>query len=268
MKNCKKIKEYFIEALYDELADSKLKELNEHLKECKTCSTEYEEMKATLEIMSQKSEEKPDEKFWDEFTDNVLNNVKSEKKIFVMPRWSLQLAGAAAMIIMGIFIGRYMNITPAPEQPIVNNQVNTDTQIHQAAVTRQAAQYLEKSKIILLGIINMDTDVIQKQSMDFSHQKKISRDLIHKAAVLKKNLSGTDQLRLKTLISELELILMQISNYELEFDVPAIELIKSSVDNRGILLKINVEEMIMFNQQPEQKNRKKQEKKKENKTRI
>ncbi|MCK5078200.1 MAG: hypothetical protein KAR38_17595, partial [Calditrichia bacterium] len=184
MKNCKKIKVFFVEALYDELAAPQLTQLQEHLKECRKCASQYEEMKTTLGLMSQKTEEKPTEEFWKKFTDNVMEKIEKKNKkssFFVMPKWSLQLAGAAALVIMGIFIGRYIKATPVVEQSIANNYVNTQAGVYPAAVTRQAAQYLEKSKILLLGVVNMDTEGVKQQSMDFSHQRKVSRDLVHQA---------------------------------------------------------------------------------------
>ena len=48
---------------------------------------------------------------------------------------------------------------------------------------------------------------------------------------------------LRALIDDLEVILLQIANLEAEHDVPAIELVRSGVDRRGILLKIQVEQM-------------------------
>ena len=45
------------------------------------------------------------------------------------------------------------------------------------------------------------------------------------------------------MVSDLEVILMQIANLESDYDLPAIEMVKSGVERRGIFLKINIEEM-------------------------
>ena len=44
-------------------------------------------------------------------------------------------------------------------------------------------------------------------------------------------------------MTDLEVILLQIANLETEYDLPTIEMVKSGVDRRGVLLKINIEEM-------------------------
>ena len=44
-------------------------------------------------------------------------------------------------------------------------------------------------------------------------------------------------------MTDLEVILLEIANLETEYDLPTIEMVKSGVDRRGVLLKINIEEM-------------------------
>jgi hypothetical protein len=48
---------------------------------------------------------------------------------------------------------------------------------------------------------------------------------------------------LRDLVGELELIMMQIANLETAGDMDAVELIRSSVDDRDVMLKINLEKM-------------------------
>jgi len=48
---------------------------------------------------------------------------------------------------------------------------------------------------------------------------------------------------LRLLVSDLEVILLQIANLESEHNLSTIEMVQSGVDRRGILLKINLEEM-------------------------
>ena len=66
---------------------------------------------------------------------------------------------------------------------------------------------------------------------------------VKEAAFLKTELTSPDQQRLHNLIADLEVILLQIANLESQIDVDGIEMVKSGVDRRGILLKINLEEM-------------------------
>ena len=61
--------------------------------------------------------------------------------------------------------------------------------------------------------------------------------------MLKDDLTDANRRKLYQLVSDLEVILLQIANLESQNDLPAVEMIRSGVDRRGILLKINLEEM-------------------------
>ena len=72
--------------------------------------------------------------------------------------------------------------------------------------------------------------------------------MVKEAGLLKQQLKTPAQHRLRELIIELEVILLQIANLETANDLTGIELIKSGIDRNGILLKINLEEMKESNQ--------------------
>jgi len=67
-----------------------------------------------------------------------------------------------------------------------------------------------------------------------------SRELVQEASWLKGELSGGHHRRLQELISDLEVILLQIANLEEESDISAIELMQDGVKSRGILFKIHL----------------------------
>ena len=122
----------------------------------------------------------------------------------------------------------------------------TETRLAETEVQRVSQRtynYLEKSKVLLLGVVNMDDEYGQSDQLDLKPQQKLSRELIHEAAYLKKVLDNSDQRRLQALVGELERILLQIVNLEETYDLESVDLIKTSVRRNGILLKINVEEM-------------------------
>ena len=79
--------------------------------------------------------------------------------------------------------------------------------------------------------------------LNLTRQQEIARELIDESSALKAELTDADQRLLRVLIDDLEVILLQIANIEAGYDVPAIEMVKSGVDRRAILLKINLTEM-------------------------
>jgi hypothetical protein len=60
---------------------------------------------------------------------------------------------------------------------------------------------------------------------------------------LQADLEGPDQQRLRELVADLEVILLQIANLEAQHDMPGIEMVQHGVERSAILLKINLEEM-------------------------
>lgn len=264
MKTCRTYRVLFMDAFYHELDRVQMREFEEHLKQCAACRTEYKKMKSALEIMSQKKETEPDPVFWNGYWTRLMKRMETGESLnhrrmspgslgaiisHFVSGWGYRMAGAAALITIGIFIG-YLHFGPTA-QNIISPEGLAESQaykIRQAAINQQALQYIERSKILLLGLVNLDTDRIDPSAMDFSRQKEISRDLITEAVSFKKQLKGADYLRLLNLISELEMLMLQICNYEEKFDLPAIELIKNGVENQAILLKINIAEMMLSDQ--------------------
>jgi hypothetical protein len=53
-------------------------------------------------------------------------------------------------------------------------------------------------------------------------------------------LKGPGQRRLRELVADLETVLLQIANLESGNDLEAVEFVKQGVENRGLLLKINL----------------------------
>jgi hypothetical protein len=156
------------------------------------------------------------------------------------PKWTYQLAVGLSLLIIGIFIGRfYFN----PNSSIENNLTTLDPDKNniQLASTAKATRYIDRSKVLLLGLVNMDAEDVSP--INLQQQKRISRELITVAAELKKELSSPADRRLKGLVSDLEVILLQIANIESEYDLSWIDLVKTGVDQRGIFLKINIQKM-------------------------
>jgi hypothetical protein len=257
MANCKKYNRMFEKALYGELNAKDLNKLKLHFEECDSCKNEYLELNETLELYKNTDLVEPNPIFMNKLLDNLLpeleniNNSKSSvfviiSKIknwfYIQPKWTYQLATSLSLIIIGIFIGRFYFESNSIKENIVAEKKSDKNNIVLASEVK-AARYLDRSKVLLLGLVNMDTDVKDIEPSSFQQQKRISRELVTVAAELRKELSIPSQRRLKELVSDLEVILLQIANIESEYDLSWIDLVKSGVDKRGIFLKINIQKM-------------------------
>jgi hypothetical protein len=156
----------------------------------------------------------------------------------------VRLAGLAAILVFGILIGRYIFITSPSDTTLTEGPLiggRTPTEIRN--IDFRTTQLFEKSKILLLGLVNSDPVDNPQDKMNFTVHRQASQDLIREASYLKDNLVTNKQRRLEKLIEELEIILLEIANMEEKEDIPGIEMLKSSIEGQGVLMKLNIQEM-------------------------
>jgi len=110
-------------------------------------------------------------------------------------------------------------------------------------LVQRTQNYIERSKTMLLAIVNFDQENDDPFTLGLPYQRQVSQELVQEAAWIKSGLADSRERRLQELVTDLEVILLQIANLEAESDLEAIELVKDGVENRGILLKINLADM-------------------------
>lgn len=256
--NCKVCKNIFIEAFYGELENDRQQAFDAHLTGCENCAAAFRELHATLQILSKREQPQADPAFLDGFWTRLAPELEKASRpvkyngrfrfnflpeILFTQKWIWGLAGAAALLVLGILIGKYYfsaAITPtqfAEEQPV------SPPDAQYAMVANRSQRYLERSKVLLLGLVNSEPAENDSSVLILPYKKQLSRELVQEAHVLKQELSDTRQPRLEKLVADIEMILLQIANLEETQDLPAVEMIRSSVDRKGILLKINLEEI-------------------------
>lgn len=253
MNTCETIRELFVEALYNELQGENARRLETHLKDCPACAAELAAMRSTLKIMDGRVRPEPETAFWANFDaklqarikESAMPEARPETKIVPfrrrIPQWAWQAAAALILVGLGVVIGRsYLKVEP-PVQTVRKTQPAAP--VHTVSADVETKRFLERSEVLLLGVVNTDPSNEEVYSSDIEHQRKVSRDLIQEASLIKGKLSDPRQRRLRELVSDLEVILLQIANLEAEQDQPEIEVLKNGVDRKGLLLKINLEQM-------------------------
>ena len=170
---------------------------------------------------------------------------------FSVPRWGLGAAGAAFFLALGIFLGRSFfgpRADLSPAALVTSTETSPPGQLGlwsgrvEPQLALRASRYLRRSRVILLAVVNADPSVGDFFSLSLPLQKKSSEELAQEAAGLKKELRRSDP-RLERLVSELELILLQIANLKPQTDVSAVEVIKAGIESRDIFFKIDLSEV-------------------------
>jgi len=259
MNRCKQSKDLFDEALYRELNKEQKLLLENHLRECPKCRSEFEKANRMLNFMKKKVRQEPGSAFWDNYWEKLRDRMEKENllqteigkkretfsRIFQFlnfsPRWVVQAAAALVLVVIGIFIGRVI-FPPAKEPvkqmdqlPVFVSGYEPGTKLYQ-----RTHNFIERSKVILLAMINFDPKTEDSYVLNLPYQQRISRKLLQQAVGLKTELSDLDQRQLSDLVSDLEVILLQVANLESDSDISAIELVKNGVKIRGVLFKMQL----------------------------
>lgn len=254
MKDCTRCEKLFDKALYNELSPSEKEFFNSHIAVCGECSANYSGMLHTLELVKSSEREEPAEGFMENFWDELEPKLSTDKKIKAVSKFNWQnvlgfnfplpykLAGVALILILGIFIGRFWTTGGG----IGNSQAITGNGNSRNSLNVETARYLERSKILLLGIMNFNPATDDAETISLPHIQKISRELVGEAPALKSRLKENSRQQLSKLVSDLQLILMQIANMEKKNDIDGIELVKAGVNSSGIFLKINIQQLQQF----------------------
>jgi hypothetical protein len=246
----------FDEAYYEELDAEQRYFFDKHLLVCPKCKSGFAEMASTLKVMAKKIRPEPGQTFWDDYWNRLENRMKEEKSdqpkpeprwrtfprtLSFAPRWAFQAAAALLLVVFGVFIGKTVF---SPSAQVIQQARQESGYVSQqqpgAELIRRTQNYIERSKLILLAIVNFDPKTEDPYGLNFPYQQQISRQLVKEAAFIRDGLADSNQRRLQGLITDLEVILLQIANLESGQDFDALELVKEGVDSRGILLKINL----------------------------
>lgn len=258
MINCRTSKDRMIEALYGELGPTEKERFDEHLRSCPECASEYSVLGATLRLMDKRERPDPGPEFWDGYWDRLSRRMVWEeagevprtsfgarlvRALSGIPRWSYQAAGAAALLLVGILIGSRLITPPAPVSPSYRGAVESGALPVTAGPVVQAENFIERSKVLLLGLVNYDPATEDAYAFDLGRKKTMSRELAAEAPAIRGALKERGQRRLRGLVADLEVIMMQIANLESGQDLEGVELVKQGVDRKGIFLKIDFDRM-------------------------
>jgi hypothetical protein len=260
MNKCARCRGLAAGALYDDLSPEERASFEAHIAACASCAAEYRAMTETKTAFDRRERPDPGPEFWDGYWDRLEKRLDAEpspapaardargrgvRLCPLFPAWAFRAAGAVALLVAGILIGRILLRPPAPRLARSSPAAAAPAPgVEQAsAPAARARNYFDRSKLILLGLVNYDPAVSDTYGLDLPRQKRLSRELVNEAASLKSDLKAPAQRRLRELVSDLETILVQIANLESANDLDGVELAKRGVEEKGIFLKINLTEM-------------------------
>lgn len=255
MRQCSEYRELFSLALYNELSSDDRDDLDRHLAGCPSCEAEFSSLRQLLRVMNEREFPEPSEAYWTEYWNRLKQSIDADPhaarqahrfRPSALPAWAYGIA-AILLVGVGIYLGRNYFVTPPPplqQTSIAIPPPATDT------VDTRALEYFERSKNLLIGLVNLDKE--HESSIDLTRHQQRSRDLVNEGVMLKAALNKPDQQQMRQLVLDLEIVLQQLANIEVRPGVPAVQLVKKGVDQKSLLLKINLEEMRAMLRRPKQ----------------
>jgi hypothetical protein len=226
-------------------------DLERHLAVCPDCRAEAKGLKEIAMASGRRWKPDPGPEYWEGYWDRLQARMMREdaQPAAEQPgrtdsssnrrRFWLKLAmpaAAAALLAAGILIGRFGS------RPVPGPRLRADV-VQASDLEIRTGRYLDRSKRILLALVNYAPGTKDAYGLDLPGQKEASRSLVREASGLKSELAKNKSKRLEKLVGDLQTILRQIANLEAENDLAAVDIARAGVEGRDIIFKINMAEM-------------------------
>lgn len=248
-----------IDALTGEITAEQQQLLNEHLQTCASCRTDYEHILFANQFTRNYTRPAVTADFWQKSLDDLqaaLNQRPKTRLAFSLrfkpqpakispERFFKPIIAVTALCI--ILCSAFYHFSKKPDQVINDKTFTSDFK----NIQNQAMRCLEQSKLLLLGFSNYDQEELPPSPALSEKQVQMSRELITRVSALQNDLDPVAQKKLVQLLSDLEVILLQIANLDSLHDTRSIEIIQHSVDRKSILFKINMEELQLLDEKLE-----------------
>jgi len=251
MKACKKYQPLIASRWFGDLTADENRALSAHVEVCAACRETLSDGLETIHQIGRPSRPELPRHFWEGFWGRLATRMAAAEQAppppllarlrsLVHAPWppALRLAAAAAIFVAGILVSR-MFWPASPTEQIAQ----APRPIAVTPADARTDDLLSRTKVLFIGVSNLDPGAIQSGELNFAPQRQASRQLLAEAAALRKDPRAAKDRQLVQLVDQLEMVLLQIANLEVGHDLSAVELVRTSIDHEGLLLKINIEEM-------------------------
>jgi hypothetical protein len=253
MTVCQEYQEKMALAIFGDLDPADERALKSHMELCERCAEEYATMAAALQVVEETKPPRPApatlDGLWEKLepeldavdarargrTHRLLSSLRPEWGIEPrMPGWALPLAAALAVAVAVVFVSR---IPSDRTQPIETQAaVDTDTQ-------ERVNAFLVRSEALVMGISNLDPRRIEPTGYVLSAERRAARELTREAEALRNDLTPGGDQRLVALVTDLEIIFLQVSNIRERRARADLEMVQVALERRGVLFAMSLEEM-------------------------
>ena len=212
-------------------------------------------MSWTLGVMGQREAPAPDAAYWKGYWNELSGRLEPPRRRTILPDWHawfpplvhpvrpawISVAAAVLLVATGIFIGQ-SGFFGRPETGTAMQATVFDPGLV-AEFNELAADYMKRSKMVLLGLNNFDTRLDDPAALDITRQRDLSQELLFQGRLLRSHQVAAADPRLQILIDEIERVLLQVANSRGEDPRWTIQMVQEGIDKNSILLRITLVEI-------------------------
>ena len=256
MKKCHEMEMMFAEAIAGELDPAAQARFDAHLRDCNACQSEYDEMAQTLALVNKRKRPEISEDYWDSYWDKLekkgLPKPKTDSKIMRLGQHLTLMisdyrklaypAAAVLLVLFGIFLGKVFFSTdngqliiPRTDRPFVQSSSELNSQFRYQPII---SNHIDSVKPIFAEYANYRPD--EEQGTDLLVVKKsLLKKLVLQNYYLKRIAKKTDDAQLKSVIEDMEFILLEMINSG-ESETEKINSVKFMLNGSDLLFKMNM----------------------------
>lgn len=265
MRSHRTIREDLYEYLKDDLPEPRRQKIESHLRTCATCRDELAAMRTAAGLLTEhtrKASDQRGEMYWQYFAGKVVQRIENgetaQEEPGIVQRFlglvtehrkpfGIGFASALSLVMIGFALWTLWLSPSEPgmrEQSLAQERTGAEVaSVRNVSLEARTRDYLDQSKILLIGIMNTDPAGLQELRPLIGRQREVSKTLASESQSLAASLSEPSQRRLRELVADLGVILTEMSNLDSDRDLRGIEIVRSGVERNGILFKINLEQM-------------------------
>ena len=209
-----------------------------HLRECGECRAELERMEEVFQALNALPVPDPGQQYgtkvWRQIADRLPERRMNWWAGFFMPRRLMALGAAAALLVLGFYVGRNTGPKAGGEEIVDAGK------IRERVLLVAVGEHLGKSEMILMELSNAQPAEAGKSLINISTAQKRAQGLVEENRLYRQTaLNGGDNAMASTL-DELQRVLMDVANSPAEVTPAQFESIQKRIAAQGILLKVRV----------------------------
>lgn len=208
-----------------------------HLKECRECAREFEQIEALLSTLNTLPVPEPAEDYGQRVWQQIAPRLPEKKAKWweglFLPRRMAAFGAVAALIVLAFFVGR------VSKGPVSGGETADAGTVRERVLVVAVGEHLGRSEMILMELANAQPERGQKL-MNISATQKRAEDLVEENRLYRQTALHDGDTAMANTLDELERVLLDIANSPDEVTSAQFESLQKRIESKGILFKVRV----------------------------